>query len=113
MPIEDAIESKNAFGLQKDSELLEIFNYHLLKMKETGFLAHTFRSIVDPQSKMKKSSNNNEGQASAELGLGFTTVSFPFIFLLMGIIFSIAISAYEYFTCSYENVKSCPGTLQS
>ena len=72
------MSSPTGWGLQKDSELLEFVNYHLIKMTETG-IVNRFRRDAE--------SGEREGPAALErvVVLGFENVAFPFLALLTGL----------------------------
>lgn len=98
LSIEDSFQTESAVGFQKDSELLELFNYHFARMKESGILAKTLSPIFTRASKMEATVNGQMAQPSAdELGLSYTTVSFPFIVLSIGIVSTMILSVYERF----------------
>ena len=68
--LQDSVSSPTGWGLQKDSELLEFVNYHLIKMTETG-IVNRFRRDAE--------SGEREGPAALErvVVLGFENVAFP------------------------------------
>ena len=76
--LQDSVSSPTGWGLQKDSELLEFVNYHLIKMTETG-IVNRFRRDAE--------SGEREGPAALErvVVLGFENVAFPFLALLTGL----------------------------
>ena len=67
------------WAFQKDSDLADMFNYHLLKMQEVATLDRLRQEIEH-----KHKSNSDASQIHSAAGLGFENVAFPFMALMMG-----------------------------
>ena len=87
MKMDDAWYTNIGFGLQKDSEFMAIFNHYLLKAYENGILNRLYLFHID-QPDIKIGLNEPEP-------LGIDNVMFPFSFLAVGFITSMAIAAIE------------------
>ena len=84
-----------SWAFQKDSELLSIMNYHLVKLREDGILqkldqrfirnCNSTRNIFDVSDKHK---HENEG-------LSYEEVNFPFLALLTGLCIAILLAGFE------------------
>ena len=76
--LQDSVSSPTGWGLQKDSELLEFVNYHLIQMTETGII-NRFRRDTE--------SGERDDPAVLEhvVVLGFENVAFPFLAMLTGL----------------------------
>ncbi len=79
---------------QANSELVDLFNYHLIKMHQTGlieFLMHKWCRSSQPEDSCK--CKYGEGAFS----LGFPNLLSPVILLLLGIVASFLLNVLENF----------------
>ena len=84
-----------SWAFQKDSELLSIMNYHLVKLREDGILqkldqrfirnCNSTRNVFDVSDKL-----NHENE-----GLSYEEVNFPFLALLTGICLALLLAGFE------------------
>ena len=89
LDLEESKITSVAFTLPKNSEFQGIFNYHILKLHETGIYGQMhFRHFFNRKPKMKKQQNSQEA-----VGLGYPNLLFPFMILGCGILCSLAICA--------------------
>ena len=76
--LQGKVKTPLCWAFQKDSELAEVFNYHLQKMRETGTMSY-----------MRQQFNLNKKRDARKLQdahvLGFENVAFPFLALLTGV----------------------------
>ena len=85
----DSTPVSGGIGLQQNGELLDILNYKMLKLAESG--------IIKRIDKMWPDVSRNEEFGVAEPGaLGINNVLFPFTVLATGIITAVASSFMEY-----------------
>ena len=84
----DAPTDKTGFGFQKDSEFTEFFNYHILKLEESGVLRQ-IRSDYHPDIVPM------EIETNVAVDLGFENVSFTFFVLGFGLVFGLIFIACE------------------
>ena len=84
-----------ALGLQKDSELLPLFDYYLIKMKQSGLLA---KLLSGWQQTILHLSTTRNGNLATELG--YRSVLLPFIFVLVG-------AGVGFLTLSTEVMSHC------
>ena len=90
LKVEDRTVINVAFPFRRDSELLQLFNYHLLKLDESGVLHKLHLDYgVKPQQ------TANAGQF---LILGFQNLIFLFSIIFIGILAAIGVMCYEKLT---------------
>ncbi len=114
--LDEKIASALAFGLQKDSEFREAFNYHLLRLKESG--------IIDVLAKRTLYAPNEEFEVVIPPSLSYLHVAFPFVCLAWLTLISFALAVSEritamaltnrlephcsaYYTRKYNESSSC------
>ena len=90
----DGPNDECGFAFQKDSEFTEFFNYHILKLEESGVLRQ-IRSDYFPDFVTVEIENNQA------VDLGFENVSFTFVVLGFGLLFGIMFIVYE--KISFQN----------
>ncbi|TRY72125.1 hypothetical protein TCAL_09051 [Tigriopus californicus] len=73
----DMVDDAQGFGFQKNSEFLELFDFHILKLEESG-VARRIRSELFPIA-------NQDVSVNAGITLGFENLIFPFLMLFVGI----------------------------
>ena len=94
-------------ALQKDSELIEPFNYQMLKLEQSGLLRYLiyeiyklnnnyrkllFRKLISNYFPMTDNTNSVQGEANS---LGFNNLLFLFMTLVMGIGISLLVLIKE------------------
>ena len=95
LKMHDSTYTMGGFGMQNNSEYLDMFNYYLLKEIEHGIVNRLWRP--DPIAKI----GINEPQP-----LGFKNVMFPFLFLGTSIVISVTIVAIEMVKADISEKKS-------
>ncbi len=93
-------------GLQKDSELREVFNYHLTKIITSGVLQklyNDFRLRGEPE-RILNIKEDSSGTVTA-FRLGYDNLMFPFYIVLVGIVTSLAILVLENWKGGIPNKK--------
>ena len=78
--LQGSISEPSAWAFQKDSELVDLFDYHLHKMKEIGMRDRLWQE-VEKKPIMNQDSINGQGHNA----IGYENVAFPFIELLIGL----------------------------
>ena len=86
-----------SWAFQKDSELLSIINYHLVKLREVGILqkldqrfihnCNSTRDVFDVSDKYK--------HEHGPVGLSYEEVNFPFLALLTGLCLALLLAGFE------------------
>ena len=69
-----------AWAFQRDSQLLPIFNYHLQKLHENGFLDRMYHQIIGDNNR-----NTDDSKIQSISGLSYENVTLPFLALLTGL----------------------------
>ena len=88
--MQEIIYAPVGWALRKDSELEDLFDYHLLRMIEVG--------IVKPVGKLNMKTYNEDYHKIKELiVLGFADLAFPFMLLIAGSIIALAQLGIEAF----------------
>ena len=86
------VKTPLCWAFQKDSELAEVFNYHLQKMRETGTMSY-----------MRQQFNFNKKKDAGKVQdahvLGFENVAFPFLALLTGVFLAFIQVGIEFVMC--------------
>lgn len=86
----DSSKDNRALGFQKNSELVQLFNYHLARLRESGLIAYMdhryFPSDVTPE---------NHEDPVGYIELGPDTLIFPFLVLQLGIVSAMALIGWE------------------
>ena len=90
LKMDDSAYSWGAFGLQKDSEFLEVFNYYLLREFENGIKDRLYRKYYSDMY-VNKQFGMREPQP-----LGYENVIFTFVCLAIGMTLSMVIAIIEY-----------------
>ena len=90
MDLDDAFYANGGLAFQKDSEFVQLFNHYMLRGYESGFIARNFK---DHHSHFFTNENYEMIEPQP---LRFNNVMFCFIFLSLGICFSISIVLFEY-----------------
>ena len=92
-----------SIGLQKNSELVEMFDYHIIKMQENGIIARFKHKW------MYNTDKNYYGMAEA-VTLEFENLIFPFMCLLVGIVAAATVLLAEWILMFFQRGNQ-PGTL--
>ena len=87
-------------GLPKNSELKELFDYHLRKMHQSGLTDQFYNIWIHK----RKPSDNAEDEFDDAFALGFNNLTLVFIILFSGVIAGI-------FLCTFELLFRCPKYL--
>ena len=82
------------FGYPTDSEFAGCFNYHINKMKESGFLMHIIRKWVDSGDE-KPPKGVEQGQENF-FAINFNNVAFVVLIMVFGCGTSVTICALEF-----------------
>ena len=90
-PIIDGGKDRVAIGLQKDSEFTKLFNYHLIKLHESGILDKMEKLHFSPDPVLIPSA----AEIEESYKLAYDKVTFPFLVLLLGIALSVGASICE------------------
>ena len=88
--LQGKVKTPFSWAFQKDSELADVFNHHLQKMKETGTMSRMRQEVV--QNVNKKVA----GKVEDANALSFENVAFPFLVLLTGILLSFVQLGIEF-----------------
>ncbi len=94
MGFQDKITTQVGIGLQKDSELKDLFDYHIVKLRETGFMAKMRKKWLEHDTPKDYS---DRIFVQEPLVLGFDNLFFPSFLLLVGIFCSVSFSLLEKF----------------
>ena len=78
-----------SIGLQKNSEYVEMFDYHIIKMRENGIVARFKHKW------MYNTDKNDYGMAEA-VTLDFENMVFPFMCLVVGIVSAATVLLAEW-----------------
>ncbi len=89
--LEDSIFSALGIALQKDSEFLDVFNFHLLKMWNTGHIDKLIKKWTEDGPK----DDSKRIFVDDAVPLGFDSVLFMALIMLGGMSTSVAILAFE------------------
>ena len=92
MDFEEKLTTQLGFGLKKDSELKALFNYHIVKMRSTGFLSKRRKKWIEGNVPHDYA---HRIFVQDPLVLGFDNLFFLVFLLVSGIIFSIIICLAE------------------
>ncbi len=92
MDFEEKLTTQLGFGLKKDSELKALFNYHIVKMRSTGFLSKRRKKWIEGN---VPHDYTHRIFVQDPLVLGFDNLFFLVFLLVSGIIFSIIICLAE------------------
>ena len=84
-----------AWAFQKDSELLSIMNYHLVKLRETGILEELARRFIHNCNSTKNILDASDQYKDEDVGLGYEHFKFPFLALLTGLCIAILQAGFE------------------
>ena len=85
----DSTPTVGGLGIQKNSDLLDILNYHMLRLYENGIIERIVK-------KWPEMSRNEEFEMAEPGGLAFNNVLFPFTILAIGIITAMVFSLLEF-----------------
>ena len=88
LKLHDMMDENWGFGLQKDSEFREIFNFYLLKLEQTG-------AIEKLKSKWLRKKKEQEVILDSAAALGYGNLVFPFVILVFGMFGGIALGLAE------------------
>ena len=94
--LDDQLHNHQAFAFQQNSELLDLFNYHINKLEASGVLQHIKNDWIYSGAMSDQSDKQPEAVV-----LGFENVFFPFVVVGSGMLGSIIISVLEKFI-SYD-----------
>ena len=86
--LDDSISDYLAFGFQKDSEFVGLFNAFLLKLRQTGLLSKIYQRWI-PRDELETKTDETATV------LGFENLSFPFMGLLWGVGVAFAVGVVE------------------
>ncbi len=95
MDFEDRVSSQIGIGLQKDSELTDVFNYHILDMIQGGIVKHLIQKWV-----FKKPTDYTSrifGQDAKPIGT--ENMYFPVSLLSAGVIVCLTVLSIEFSQC--------------
>ncbi len=92
---QDALASQLAFGLQKDSEFREIFDHHILRLRESGALQLLEKKWLRDSSPDDRSDRIFQEEATQ---LGYDNLFFPAGVLMVGVLSGIVTSCLERFS---------------
>ena len=90
----DMTPVSQGFGLQKNSEFLDLFKHQMIKLAEVGILNRM-------KSKWPDTSRNEEFEMAQPAALGFNNVLFPFTLLAAG-----SITAFAFFWLEHLRRKA-------
>ena len=91
--LEDKIPDPLAFGLAPDSELTDMVNHFLVKLKECGVMDKLARKWM-PGAAEAAGNRWEQGPESGQ-ALGFENLSFPFVLLAGGVLGGVLLSLFE------------------
>ena len=92
----DSTPTVGGFGIQKNSDLMDILNYHMLRLVENGIIERIVK-------KWPEMSRNEEFEMAEPVGLAFNNVLFPFTILAIGTVTAFVLSWLEFIV----KKKSC------
>ena len=95
----DSNRVSGGIGLQKDSELLAIVNYQMLKLAEGGIIQRIDKKWPD-------TSRNEEFGMAEPAPLSFNNILFPFTLLATGIATAVVLACLEYILTRASTNKS-------
>ena len=86
---QDGLGNPLAWAFQKDSEFVELFNYHIQKMDEGGLLNQLQKTIYKKET--------GEDKCNVEMiMIGYENVAFPCLVLVSGFVLAMAYSVAEW-----------------
>ncbi len=101
--IDEVVGEHLGIGLQKDSEFIQLFNYHFQKMKDGGIIRLISKrwnnENVDPP-------DSQQSPSRIATSLGYDHVSFPFIPIALGIVVAVTVVATEKASYTMNNLQS-------
>ena len=87
--LQDGLGNPLAWAFQKDSEFVELFNYHIQKMDEGGLLNQLQKTIYKKET--------GEDKCNVEMiMIGYENVAFPCLVLVSGFVLALAYSVAEW-----------------
>lgn len=89
----DSFKSIVAMGLQKDSEFTKLFDYHILKMKQSGIMDYIHDKWFD-----KSMASLNNGDVLVAYPLNYDNLLFPSLLLSLGVLLALALAVLEFLT---------------
>ena len=93
--VEDKLTGPIGFALTKDSELTEMFNYHLLHLTQTGMMRKfNLNNLMWSEREMSQRSGEMEEVKLLEVGFG--NVVFPFLAVAFGIAMACILTIFEF-----------------
>ena len=86
---QDGLRGPLAWAFQRDSEFVELFNYHFQKMDEGGLLNQLQKTIYNKET--------HEDKCNVQMiTIGYENVAFPCLVLITGLIVALLYSMAEW-----------------
>ena len=92
--IEEGVALGQGFCLQKDSEFRELFDYFIVKMRESGLMRSLYQKYL-PQMYGDNVATTEAAAAAAAAGVAWSGVIFPFAILAGSVAVSFVVLAAE------------------
>ncbi len=99
---DDAVTTQLAFGLQKDSEFRNLFNFHLNKLKQTGVLKLLVHKWLEEEKPADWSHRIFQDDA---MSLGYENLFFPAMIMLIGISAGMFVLGVEKFMLAQKVIR--------
>lgn len=80
--LKDSLYGHLSFGLQKDSEFQQLFDYHLLKMQQSGILAGLHKEWLESPYGNEKATVTTDEVTCKYFERKYTTILLHFFFFL-------------------------------
>ena len=91
LDLEDQLYYHQTLAFKKDSEFVDLFNYHIKKLEETGILS----TLKDNWIPKGQGASLQDRQSIQAITLGFENLFFPFMILLFGLATGMFLSITE------------------
>ena len=90
LDLEDQLYYHQTFAFKRDSEFVDLFNYHIGVMEKSGVLKH-IQNVWIPKTGFATASDSQ----SEAVVLGFENVAFPFLVVIVGAGIALTLSCFE------------------
>ena len=86
---QDGLKGPLAWAFQRDSEFVELFNYHFQKMDEGGLLSQLQKTIYNKET--------HDDKCNVQMiTIGYENVAFPCLVLITGFVLALIYSVAEW-----------------
>lgn len=96
LQIAERLSNSIAFAFQRDAEIVDMINYHLLKMKQSGLIRKIFLKWP-----LGSEMDDSVGKNNADVQVDFASVTLPFTIGMLGIVGGISCLIIEFLHNSF------------